>query len=247
MISTNVARLFFQQIRRAEGRRERIPSPVIGKVVDNKDPEKLGRVKVSFPSLPNEDTSWWAPIASLGAGKDRGWFFLPEIEDEVLVMFSHGDMRRPVVVGALWNGKDNSPEQNGGSNERRVLVSREGSKIEFDDDQGLVTIADGSGIGKIVLSTENKITLEASSGDVCIQAPSGELNIVADKLDINGQQNLTISSTSGMDAGSDADLNIKAGAMLQLSGQTVEANPASVNGPEEGQAECEEVPDPLTE
>ena len=84
----------------------------------------------------------------LGAGKNRGWFFIPENDDEVLCLFEHGDMERPLVVGALWNGKDKPPDKNPGGNPRRVIKSRAGSKITFDDDQMKLIIEDGSGKGK---------------------------------------------------------------------------------------------------
>ena len=67
-------------------------------VCQNKDPEKLGRVKVKVPILSESDSSHWAPIIMLGAGKTRGWFFIPEVNDEVLVMYEHGDMRRRITV-----------------------------------------------------------------------------------------------------------------------------------------------------
>ncbi len=240
-----MSELLFQQLRENETMRARACEAIIGKVVDNRDPEKLSRVKVSFPTLPGEDASWWAPVVSLGAGEQRGWYFLPEIDDEVVVMFTHGDRRRPVVIGALWNGVDTPPEQNGGSNERSVIVSRQGSRIEFDDDNGTVTLSDGAGLGKIVISKENTISLEASSGDVCIQAPNGELNIVANEVQINGSRNLHLEAQSGIDMGCGGDLSLKGGSMLKVAGQSVDVNSGGVTGPDGGQAECEEVPDPL--
>jgi len=242
---TNLASYFFGQIRDAEERADRIYEPVIGLVVDNKDPDKLARVKVKFPTLPGTDTSWWAPMASLGAGKDRGWFFLPEVDDEVLVMFAHGDIRRPIVLGAIWNGKDKPPDKNDGGNERRTIVSREGSKIIFDDDKGEITISDGGGIGKIVI-TKDKITLEATQGDVCLQAPKGEINIVAKELSSTGSMNYHIEAASGgLQVGGDAAVTVKAGMMLQLNGATCKVMASGAAAPSGGQAQCEEVPDPV--
>ncbi len=218
---------------------------MIGLVVDNKDPEKLGRVKVSFPTLPGDDTSHWAPICALGAGKDRGWFFLPEIDDEVVVMFSHGVIQHPVVIGALWNGKDTPCMTNDGANERRTIVSRTGSYIEFDDDKGTVTLTDGGGIGKIVISTENKITIEATEGDICIQAPSGELNIVADKLTGEGSQKGLIDCASGLNIGGDGKVNYKGGMSAKVECTSTDLNPGGVTAPKEASASPEEVADPI--
>lgn len=245
MLPTNLSSLFFRQVREAESRADRVYEPVVGIVVDNKDPDKLARVKVRFPSLPGQDTGWWAPLVSLGAGNERGWFFLPEIDDEVLVMFEHGDIRRPVIIGALWNGKDAPPDTNGGGNERRSIVSRNASKIVFDDDAGTVSYEDGDGNGKITISKDNKITIESATGDVCIQAPAGELNIVAKEIQSEGTQNYHIESGSGTNIGGDGAVTIKGGSSLQVQSVKLDLNPGGVSAPAEASASPEEVPDPL--
>lgn len=243
---STLASLFFQRLHEAEARVDRIYEPVIGVVVDNKDPDKLARVKVKFPSLGGQDTSWWAPVASLGAGEERGWFFLPEVDDEVVVLFAHGDIRRPVVIGALWNGKDAAPDTNGGGNERRCIVSRAGSKITFDDDAGTVSLEDGGGEGKITISKDNKITIEAASGDVCFQAPDGDLNIVAKELKIEAQMNCHIEAAQGLKIGSDGDVTFKSGGMLKVHGGKTDLKPSGgAQAPPGGEASPEDVPDPI--
>jgi len=236
--------LLGQRIRQAEDRADRIYEPLVGLVVDNKDPDKLGRVKVRYPTLPGQDTSWWAPIAALGAGKDRGWFFLPEIDDEVLVVFEHGDFRRPVVLGALWNGKDMPPDKNGGGNEKRVLVSRSGSRVELDDDKGTVTIEDGGKNGRIVIdSGSNKITLEALKGDLVLQAPAGELTVVASECDMQAQQGLKIEAGATINLG--ANTVAVQGARLTVSAGRLVLNPGGVPPPQPASASPEDVPDPV--
>lgn len=88
---------------------------LVGIVTDNQDPEGLGRVRVIFPTLnPETDgsghQSWWARVVGMGAGSNRGWYCLPEINDEVLVAFEHGDIHRPYIIGNVWNGVDLPPE-----------------------------------------------------------------------------------------------------------------------------------------
>ncbi|MGH9844765.1 MAG: phage baseplate assembly protein V [Blastocatellia bacterium] len=78
---------------------------VVGVVTDNKDPARLGRVKVKYPWLSAEQTSDWARVVSPGAGRQRGLQFTPRVEDEVLVGFEMGDVHHPYVIGGLWNGQ----------------------------------------------------------------------------------------------------------------------------------------------
>mgnify|MGYP001192054274 CR=1 FL=1 len=130
---------------------------VIAIVVDNKDPEGRYRVKVKYPWVLESNAKYtdkpdegdfisnWARISTSMAGsKDgadfRGSFFLPEVDDEVLVMFEHGDVRRPIVMGSLWNGVDKPIHDNSekgpqeGKNNFRSIRSRSGHMITFHDD-----------------------------------------------------------------------------------------------------------------
>jgi len=83
---------------------------LVGIVSNNQDPQGWGRVRVKFPTLTEEDESNWARVVSVGAGPNRGFDCLPEINDEVLVAFEHGDIHRPYVIGGVWNGTDAPPE-----------------------------------------------------------------------------------------------------------------------------------------
>lgn len=220
----DLASVFAQQILTAETEASRVYEPVIGIVTDNKDPSKLGRVKLKIPILSDTDTTFWAPIIMLGAGKNRGWFFIPEKDDEVLVLFEHGDMDHPLVIGGLWNGKDKPPDKNPGGNPRRVIKSRAGSKITFDDEKNQLIIEDGTGKGRITLDADkNKITIEALSGDVCFQSPAGDMEIFANEAELNASQNVEIHSGSAMQWGSGGTTEIK-GSNTTLSGSTVNMN-----------------------
>ena len=90
---------------------------VVGIVTDNDDPERLGRVKLRFPSLSADYESHWARVAAPGNGASRGTVWIPEVNDEVLVAFEGGDRQRPFVLGGLWNGKDTPPPDRGGQRE----------------------------------------------------------------------------------------------------------------------------------
>ncbi|MFE1943142.1 phage baseplate assembly protein V [Streptomyces massasporeus] len=133
----------------------------------------IGRVKVSFPGLSDRFTSGWAPCARPMAGKDMGFYWLPEVGDQVLVAFEHGDLGKPYVIGGLWNADQPPPETNtDGANSTRVIKSRAGHTITFDDDKtgGELVIKDG-GRGSM-------ITLNATDGSLSISA-AGDLTITA--------------------------------------------------------------------
>jgi uncharacterized protein involved in type VI secretion and phage assembly len=240
----DLASVFSDELRTAETESSRVFDPVIGIVTDNKDPSKLGRVKLKIPILSDQDSTYWCPIIMLGAGKNRGWFFIPEKDDEVLVMFEHGDLNRPLVVGALWNGKDKPPDKNPGGNPRRVLKSRLGSKITFDDDKKQLIIEDGVGKGKITFDSQaNKITIEAIDGDVCFQTPADDMTIVAQSIEMTATTNIEIHAGDAMQWGAGGSVTVKSAAST-LSGSKHNKNCGSSQMPSPPTHNPQDVPDP---
>jgi uncharacterized protein involved in type VI secretion and phage assembly len=148
-------------------------------VSDIKDPHGQGRVKVKLPWAADSDGGAyeaWARLATMMAGPDRGTWFVPDVNDEVLVAFEAGDPVWPYVVGALWNGSDSPPESmdGAGNNYKKVIRSRNGVKLTLDDQDGQenfivetpggqkVTLHDGPGSVEIVDSNGNSIKLESA-------------------------------------------------------------------------------------
>ncbi len=146
----------------------RIYGAVVGVVSNIDDPESMGRVKVRFPWLKEDDESRWARLVSLMAGPDRGAVFRPEVGDEVLLVFEHGDMRFPYVLGGVWNGKDAMPKERGSdsSNDLRVIKSRSGHTFVFDDSPG------GE---KVTITDKNGNTLELSSSGLVVKSDAIKL------------------------------------------------------------------------
>ena len=240
----DLANVFAGQIQQAHSEAGKVYEPVIGLVTDNKDPSKLGRVKVKIPILSDTDTTDWVPIVMLGAGKNRGWFFIPEIDDEVLLMFEHGDVNRPLVVAALYNGKDKPPDKNPGGNPRRMIKSRTGHKITFDDDQMQIILEDGTKKGKITFdSNNNKIIIEALDGDVCFQSPQGEMKIVAKSAEFKAGKNLEINCGAAMAWGTDASATIKSQSVT-ISGEKANFNCGSAQSPGTPKVSPKDVEDP---
>jgi uncharacterized protein involved in type VI secretion and phage assembly len=246
MSITDLSSFLFAQLRHTEEEAGRVYEAVIGVVTDNKDPDKLARVKVKFPTLSKDDNSWWAPLISVGAGKNRGWFFIPEIDDEVLVMFEHGDIAHPVVIGALWNGKDKPPDSNSdGGNKKRTMVSRTGDTIELDDDSGKITIKDGGGKGEIVIDKANKISYTAKMGDALIHSKD-DLTIDAKEVTMEASATLDIVSGSGdVKTGSDGKIDLKGQAMVMAKGTQAAINGGSASAPSAPSSSPAEVADPV--
>ncbi len=180
-----------------------------GIVTNNQDPDGQGRVKVKFPWLSDDNETDWVRIATLMAGRGRGSFFLPEVGDEVLCAFEHGDINRPYVIGALWNGVDKPPETNSdGQNNIRKIRSRSGHEILFNDDN---------------TSMQEKIEIHTNSGHTIVlddSAGQEKIDIVdktgTNKVTIDSVQN-AISIESGLQLSIKSQvINIEAGAMLTL-------------------------------
>ena len=115
---------------------------LVGIVTDNNDPKGWGRVKVKLPTLSEKDNSNWAKVVGLGAGKDRGFYCLPEVNDEVLVGFEHGDIHRPYIIGGVWNGKDKPVETVKKTIKRnkvrlRTIKTRVGHMMQFVEEDAM--------------------------------------------------------------------------------------------------------------
>ena len=195
----------------------------VGVVTNTKDPENLGRVKVKLPWLSDQDESYWARVVAPMAGSDRGLYWLPEVDDEVLVAFEQGDMAFPYILGGLWNGKDKPPEKNeDGNNNKRMIKSRSGHTILFDDtkDKEKIVIQDKTGNNKITIDSktnsmeikvEKDLTIE-TKGKISIKSTGNDIAIECQNLTIKTQQNYQL------DAG--ADCKIKAKAKCEIAAQS---------------------------
>jgi phage protein D len=211
----------------------------LGVVDDIDDPNGWGGVKVVFPWLDPDVEGIWARLALPAAGAERGFFFIPEVGDEVVVGWVGEDRRHPVVLGSLWNGQAAPPESlDAQTNAIREIASRSGHKLTFDDSDGAgmivitssgsqtVTIDDTSGSETIALAdkTGNKITLDsqgitleaASSGNITLKASGGKVGIDAMQLEGKASASAKLQSS--------ATLDLEASAALSLTGGLVKIN-----------------------
>lgn len=202
-------------------RTKRIYGVVVAIVSDNVDPGGLGRVKVSFPWLDRED-SYWARIATLMAGKERGSFFLPEVGDEVLIAFERGNLNHPYVIGALWNGKDTPPYKNAGENDIRAIKSRSGHELIFNDNDASPKIEIRTNAGHKILLDDSadgeKIIIADKTGDNTI-----ELDALRGAISIKSQTSLKIEAQA-IEITAGAMMTLKSNGNLTLQGAMVQIN-----------------------
>jgi uncharacterized protein involved in type VI secretion and phage assembly len=176
----------------------------VGLVTDIADPDNQGRIRVRLPWSPDGEGGQyeaWARLVTVMAGNNRGSWFIPDVEDEVMVAFNAGDPRHPYVIGSLWNGQDQPPESMDGSGENNVktIRSRNGVRISLDDSQG-----------------QERLTLETPGGQkVLLKDGPGAIEVE----DSNG--NSVKLETSGITINASAKVTINAGGICEISAGTV--------------------------
>lgn len=195
-------------------------------VTDNEDEEDLGRVKLEYPWRDEDDESYWARIATDMTGDDYGTYYLPEVEDEVLVAFENGDIHNPIVLGSLWSGKRKPPEDNGdGENDIRMIKTRSGHIVEFnDEDDGSVCIETAGGHEILMDDDSETITIEDSGGNVIemvegddISIEAGDtISLSAQTIEIEGDMDVEIEGGTGVEIEAGAQMEIESGGMMDI-------------------------------
>ena len=176
-------------------------APYLGRVTSVEDPDQLARVKVELYAADTErDVAVWARVASPFAGAGRGGFFIPQVDDEVLVVFVNGDARAPVVVGGLWNGNAQPPETLSGRVDRWTITGKAGTKISI--------VEESDATARIVCETPGgvKLTMTDDGG--------GKVEIVC-------AGNTLKMETSGV--------SLKAASKLSLDAPTIDIKASSIN------------------
>jgi uncharacterized protein involved in type VI secretion and phage assembly len=177
------------------------------------DPDGEGKIKISYPWFDDSTVSDWVPVRQLYAGNGYGAFFIPEKGTHVLVAFVHGDMRRPVVLGGLYNGKDKPPVKRTNSDDHKLIRTKYGHQIDLNDSPGKegvdVTTKNGHELllsdekALVTLTTKSglKATFDQNANSVTITTPGG------DKVVIDGNsKKVTVSSMTVVLSGSSVKL-----------------------------------------
>jgi uncharacterized protein involved in type VI secretion and phage assembly len=194
-------------VMRPKAERDWTAGLVIGLVTNIQDPESLGRVRVQFPTLGDTIEGIWARVALPGAGPDAGLSMLPQIDDEVVVGFEHGDTRRPVVLGALHNAVDKPHanmrgQQDGGS---LVIYGRQDAEIDLKK--------------QLVIHAKDAMTVKIDGGDSG-QGDYKQEN--AGAFELKAGTTMKIESTGELTLKSSAGITVEATGPLKLKGATVD-------------------------
>ena len=199
---------------------------VVGIVTDNDDPDRLGRVKLRFPSMSADYESNWARVAAPGNGTSRGMVWIPEVNDEVLVAFESGDRQRPFVVGGLWNGSDTPPpiEVDNGKLNGRLFVSRDGNQVYMWDKPGNSSLGMQTAGEEVVLllSRTDKELSGTSVGKIVLTATSDiEINATG-KVKISGDGGVEITSSAQAKLTGSAGVEVGTSGIAKVSGSQVQ-------------------------
>ncbi|HEX4344418.1 MAG TPA: phage baseplate assembly protein V [Solirubrobacteraceae bacterium] len=198
---------------------------VIGVVTDNSDPDNLGRVKVKYPILGDPAVeSGWARIAWGAAGDARGTVTLPHVNDEVAIGFEHGDVRRPVILGALFNGVDKpgtdlvKDSSSLAARFPRDLDVETKEKVILKSGKDMTVTADQ---GPLEINTGKDLTLKATAG--------GAITIQTDgKISNKGSQGYEITSTAQVKISGTGGVTIESTGQLQLKGSMVQVQATGI-------------------
>lgn len=166
----------------------------LAEVVSVEDPDSLSRVKIkllSFDQVGDQDAEIWARVATAFAGQNRGAFFIPDVGDEVLVTFVNGDTRFPIVIGSLWNGNTEIPDQLSGSRvDRWSIKGKEGTRIAIEEES--------ASSARVFITTPNGVSGELTdSGGGVVEFKSGGTTLTIDPqgVTVNTSMNLTVQAT----------------------------------------------------
>lgn len=179
--------------------------PELATVKENNDDKGQGRVKVAFDWQKNGKTTNWIRVQTPNAGvsgavsKNRGWVFVPEVGDQVMVSYEHGNPDRPYVTGSVFH----SGSGKGGDKDNKVksIITRSGNAIVFDDETGSIVITDQTGKQLIILDGTDAITVMAkrsitltNEAESVIVMDDKSIGLQADTIALEGRKSVTLLS-----------------------------------------------------
>jgi phage protein D/phage baseplate assembly protein gpV len=215
---------------------ERWPGIVPAIITNTDDPNDQGRVKVKYPWMTDDAESFWARLIGPGAGPEAGLFMVPEVGDEVVVAFEHGDFNHPYVIGGVWNGKHAIPSSgaSGSSGERplvRTWTSRTGHEIAmFDNADKKIQIKTTDGHNVLMDDANKKVEIKTSGGHKVTLDDQGKKMEIA----TSGGQKISMDDNArSVKVESGMTIEIKAATQMKLEAATIDiqaSGPVNIKG-----------------
>jgi type VI secretion system secreted protein VgrG len=231
------------------------------KVIDNNDPKKEGRVRVQFTNWMAEsgcDVSPWIPVSTPYAGKERGFLFIPEVDEEVLVGYIHGACSFPYVMCSQYTETANIDYTSDEKNNFKTIATRGGNRIYFSDEEGeqmivltnilaqetlislyfkdggnKIRIKTGDSNGEISIESANKLVINTKTLDIdasdAINIKGKSLNIETQQaVEIKANQGITLKSSTGVTIDAKTAVEVKSTASLKLDAAMLEAKATGI-------------------
>ena len=221
----------------------RWPGVVTAIVTNTEDPESWGRIKIKYPWMTDDAESWWARLAAPGAGPEAGFIAIPDVDDEVLIAFEHGDFNSPVVIGGLWNGKHATPPSTAGAaageqplvrtwqsrnghfiamhdddDQKVELITTDGHQMVFDDTNKKVEITTAGGHSVTMDDQGKTIEISSSGGHKIVMDDNGR------KIEVSSVGDIEIKAASNMKLQANANIDVNASGMVNIKGSMVNIN-----------------------
>lgn len=208
--------------------------PFIGKVTDNEDPDKLGRAKAVVEFMGDTIETDWIPVMTLYGTAECGAYFMPEVDDQVLVGFFGDTPDKGIILGSMWSDTQVPPEtgentasdlNQDGENNLRFIKSRSGHQIIFDDKDGeeKIQILAAEAKSRVEFLAKDKLLNFETDKDMAIKT-KGKLGMEAEEGEFKFQKNLKIDADGVKIESSGQDIEIKASINLSVEGTTIKLN-----------------------
>jgi len=199
-------------------KQNRLPGAIPAIVTNNQDPNKLGRVKVKYPGISDDTESHWARVISPGAGDKYGFSLIPEVGDEVMVIFGNGVINHPYILGGVWNGKTELPPAVKSASENHKIKAWQtpgGHSIVFYDDNNKKI--------EILTNDGRKITLDDSNKKISIETSSCKIELEDQNLTIKAGGKIEIDA-SNIKLKANGNIEIDASGEVKINGAIIRLN-----------------------
>lgn len=165
------------------------------KIIDNEDSDGMDRVKVHFPWQQDNDNSPWIRIQNPHAGNGKGFRFVPEKDEEVMIGFENGNAEKPYVIGAVFNGSGKSGSGTS-SNHLKSISTKSGNSLVLNDENGSITVTDKGG-NTLIMDGSGKITLKCS--DSLLIDAANDIELKSQKIKLNASVSVDIAGKTTVD------------------------------------------------